>query len=172
MSTPATPAANPEPAKDAGPEEIQKDIERTREELGETVEALAAKLDVKAQAKHKSEAAKARAASAASVARKRVSDAAAAASGRFAQISRRASAHVPQDEGQRKQLVLAASGVAGAVAGALIWCAYTRSSRTGSARGPEPYLRHGHQLRTGKPRRAGSGTTARRHPRPRAESRA
>jgi len=41
------------------PEQIQRDIERTREELGGTVEALAAKTDVKAQAKHKLEATKA-----------------------------------------------------------------------------------------------------------------
>ena len=33
-----------------GPDEIRADIEQTREELGETVEALAAKTDVKAQA--------------------------------------------------------------------------------------------------------------------------
>lgn len=32
------------------PEELREDIERTREELGDTVEALAAKTDVKAQA--------------------------------------------------------------------------------------------------------------------------
>lgn len=35
------------------PEEIERDIERTREQLGDTVEALAAKTDVKAQAKAK-----------------------------------------------------------------------------------------------------------------------
>lgn len=35
------------------PEEIQREIEQTRDELGETVEALAAKADVKAQAKRK-----------------------------------------------------------------------------------------------------------------------
>jgi ElaB/YqjD/DUF883 family membrane-anchored ribosome-binding protein len=35
------------------PQEIQREIEDTREELGDTVEALAAKTDVKAQAKHK-----------------------------------------------------------------------------------------------------------------------
>ena len=33
------------------PEQIQADIEQTREELGDTVEALAEKTDVKAQAK-------------------------------------------------------------------------------------------------------------------------
>ncbi len=37
------------------PEQIQAEIERTREELGDTVEALAAKTNVKAQAKHKIE---------------------------------------------------------------------------------------------------------------------
>jgi Protein of unknown function (DUF3618) len=35
------------------PEQIQRDIERTRAELGDTVEALAHKADVKAQAKHR-----------------------------------------------------------------------------------------------------------------------
>ncbi|GAB3260145.1 DUF3618 domain-containing protein [Arthrobacter pigmenti] len=38
-------------AKGAGPEEIKADIERTRAELGQTVEALSSKLDVKAQAR-------------------------------------------------------------------------------------------------------------------------
>jgi chromosome segregation ATPase len=37
------------------PEEIQREIERTRGELGDTVEALAQKADVKAQAKQKIE---------------------------------------------------------------------------------------------------------------------
>jgi len=35
------------------PEQIQREIEQTREELGDTVEALAQKADVKAQAKQK-----------------------------------------------------------------------------------------------------------------------
>ena len=35
------------------PEQLQRDIEKTRAELGDTVEALAEKTDVKAQAKHK-----------------------------------------------------------------------------------------------------------------------
>jgi ElaB/YqjD/DUF883 family membrane-anchored ribosome-binding protein len=37
------------------PEEIKRDIEQTREELGDTVEALAEKADVKAQARQKVE---------------------------------------------------------------------------------------------------------------------
>lgn len=40
------------------PEEIRKDIEETREELGDTAAALAAKADVKGQAKAKVEEAK------------------------------------------------------------------------------------------------------------------
>jgi ElaB/YqjD/DUF883 family membrane-anchored ribosome-binding protein len=42
------------------PEQIREQIEATREELGDTVEALAAKSDVKAQAKRKVEDTKAR----------------------------------------------------------------------------------------------------------------
>ena len=37
----------------ADPEQIQREIEETREQLGDTVEALAHKTDVKAQAKQK-----------------------------------------------------------------------------------------------------------------------
>lgn len=37
----------------SGAREIKADIERTRAELAETVDALAAKLDVKAQARHR-----------------------------------------------------------------------------------------------------------------------
>lgn len=52
MST-NTPPHSDEPAKDASPEEIQADIEATRAELGDTVEQLSGRLDVKAQAKQK-----------------------------------------------------------------------------------------------------------------------
>lgn len=46
------------PEQEAGtrsPEQIRKDIERTREEVGQTVSAIAAKTDVKSQARHKVE---------------------------------------------------------------------------------------------------------------------
>jgi hypothetical protein len=43
----------PEPGPDAGIDDIQADIEQTRAELGETVEALTDKLDVKGRAKEK-----------------------------------------------------------------------------------------------------------------------
>ena len=50
----ATPNPNrPEPGPDAGIDDIQADIEQTRDELGQTVEALTDKLDVKERAKEK-----------------------------------------------------------------------------------------------------------------------
>jgi Protein of unknown function (DUF3618) len=48
-----TNAARPEPGPDAGIDDIQDDIEHTRKELGETVEALQAKLDLKERTKEK-----------------------------------------------------------------------------------------------------------------------
>jgi uncharacterized membrane protein len=45
--------ARPEPGPDAGIDDIQSDIEQTRKELGETVEALSAKMDVKQRTKDK-----------------------------------------------------------------------------------------------------------------------
>ena len=43
----------PEPGPDAGIDELQTDIEQTRKELGQTVEDLSAKLDVKQRTKDK-----------------------------------------------------------------------------------------------------------------------
>jgi hypothetical protein len=43
----------PEPGPEAGVDDIQADIERTRHELGDTVGALSAKLNVKERAKDK-----------------------------------------------------------------------------------------------------------------------
>ena len=43
----------PEPGPDAGISDIEADIEQTRNELGQTVQALSAKLDVKERAKEK-----------------------------------------------------------------------------------------------------------------------
>ncbi|KKF03478.1 DUF3618 domain-containing protein [Mycolicibacterium obuense] len=47
------PDQGPEPGPDAGIDELQADIERTRAELGETVGALTEKLDVKGRAQQK-----------------------------------------------------------------------------------------------------------------------
>lgn len=48
-----TEGAGSEPGSDASIDELQADIERTREELGQTVGALAAKTDVKARVQEK-----------------------------------------------------------------------------------------------------------------------
>ncbi len=60
MTTPTGPETPP-PGKDASADELEADIERTREDLGNTVDELTAKLDVKAQAQHKVQDAKAQA---------------------------------------------------------------------------------------------------------------
>ncbi|WP_111509165.1 DUF3618 domain-containing protein [Mycobacterium kyogaense] len=49
----AQPDRGPEPGPDAGIDELQADIERTRAELGETVGALTEKLDVKGRTQQK-----------------------------------------------------------------------------------------------------------------------
>lgn len=51
MSQPES--VRPEPGPDADIGEIQSDIEQTRKDLGETVEALTAKMDVKQRTKDK-----------------------------------------------------------------------------------------------------------------------
>jgi ElaB/YqjD/DUF883 family membrane-anchored ribosome-binding protein len=55
--TEGKPTETPE-TEGRSPEEIRTDIEATREQVGDTVEALAAKTDVKAQAKKSAEEAK------------------------------------------------------------------------------------------------------------------
>ena len=47
------PASLPEPGPDAGIDDIQADIERTRKELGETIGALSAKADVTGRVQQK-----------------------------------------------------------------------------------------------------------------------
>jgi hypothetical protein len=56
------------------PEEIRRDIEETRGDLGDTVEALAAKADVKAQAKDKADEVKAQAKGKADEVKQKVAD--------------------------------------------------------------------------------------------------
>ncbi|MDD7942032.1 DUF3618 domain-containing protein [Actinomycetospora lutea] len=61
----------PRPGPDASAEELVADIEATRAELGDTVDALSQKLDVKAQARDSLDDAKQRAATQARVAHER-----------------------------------------------------------------------------------------------------
>ena len=60
MTTPAD-STEGGPSKGASTEEIEADIARTRERLGDTVDALSERLDVKAQAKKKAQQTKDRA---------------------------------------------------------------------------------------------------------------
>ncbi len=53
MTTDGPAGADPSAAVPDDPEQLKQDIERTREQLGETVEALVAKTDVKAQARER-----------------------------------------------------------------------------------------------------------------------
>jgi ElaB/YqjD/DUF883 family membrane-anchored ribosome-binding protein len=53
MSTADRASENLGDQQDKSPEELRRDIEETREQLGDTVEALAEKSDVKAQAKRR-----------------------------------------------------------------------------------------------------------------------
>jgi hypothetical protein len=52
------PRTGAEPSETRSPAQIRADVEQTREQLGDTIEALAAKTDIKAQAKSRIAAAK------------------------------------------------------------------------------------------------------------------
>src|SRR5215212_4434485 len=64
----------PEPGPDADKKAIQADIDQTRNQLAETVEALSHKLDVKEQARHKVDDTKARVGEKALVARQKAAE--------------------------------------------------------------------------------------------------
>ena len=101
-------AARPEPGPDAGIDEIQEDIEKTRKELGQTVEDLSAKLDVKQRTKDKAAETKQRAAEKATETKQAVVEKAHAVQ------------HATIDDGRAKITVpVAAAAVVGAVA--LMW---------------------------------------------------
>jgi Protein of unknown function (DUF3618) len=104
--------ARPEPGPEAGIDEIQTDIAETRKELGETVEALSAKMDVKQRTKDKAAETKEAVAVKAAETKEFVLD----------------KAHVVQhatlDDGRAKVTVPAALAVAGAAV--LVWFLWRR----------------------------------------------
>jgi hypothetical protein len=55
MTDPNTPTSGPAEVRPDDPVELRRDIEETREELGDTVEALAQKADIKARVSEKVE---------------------------------------------------------------------------------------------------------------------
>lgn len=71
---PVVESRSDEPEVPDDPEEIREQISQTRAELGETVEALAAKADVKAQVKEKVATAKEQAQEKAAAAKARISE--------------------------------------------------------------------------------------------------
>lgn len=77
MSDPSSGPVGSSPSSDGGgtsAEEIQTHIEETRRELGETVDALSAKLDVKARAREKTQETKQRAVAQVDLAQQRVAE--------------------------------------------------------------------------------------------------
>jgi hypothetical protein len=104
--------ARPEPGPEAGIDEIQTDIAETRKELGETVEALSAKMDVKQRTKDKAAETKEAVAVKAAETKEAVLD----------------KAHVVQhatlDDGRAKVTVPAALAAAGAAV--LVWLLWRR----------------------------------------------
>lgn len=108
----------------AGTEELRQDVDRARHELGDTVEQLAAKADVRAMARQKAE-----------YARGRARDAAASAW--------RAAARKTVSRARRGGIAI---GSAGAVAGAALWM-----RRRGT---PRMRLRGTPRMRLGRGRRA------------------
>ena len=110
MTTPTDPETPP-PGKDADADEIVNDIEHTRERLGETVDALSERLDVKARAQRKIHEAKQRAAHGAHVAGERGSH-----------LASEVKDAATNDQGKPKASV--GAGVAAVVAGvvaAIVW---------------------------------------------------
>jgi Protein of unknown function (DUF3618) len=100
------PESSPETAQD-----IQAEIERTREDLGQTVEELAAKADVKARAHGKAAEMKA-------TAQGKAADVKATAQGKAVQLKSTAAAKA--DQLQRSEIVQRHSPLAAAAAGVLV----------------------------------------------------
>jgi ElaB/YqjD/DUF883 family membrane-anchored ribosome-binding protein len=100
--------STPEPEKGASVSELEADIERTRSELGDTVEHLADKLDVKARAKHRIEETKAD-----------VADHVEEVKGQVAAVAHRTKDALT-DDGRPNQKGWFAAAVAVAIVGALV----------------------------------------------------
>ena len=105
--------ARPEPGPEADIDEIQTDIAQTRKELGETVEALSAKMDVKQRTKDKAAETKAAVAEKAADTKEAVLEKAHAVQ------------HATIDDGRAKVTVPAAAVIVVGT-GALVWFLWRR----------------------------------------------
>jgi predicted component of type VI protein secretion system len=108
----------PEPGPEAGIEDLQADIERTRSQLGQTVEALSDKLDVKAQAKQKAADTRDRLASKTQQAKGRAVDTAQSLRSKAADVRSKVADAATDDQGSIRPAVPKA-GIAVAVAVAI-----------------------------------------------------
>lgn len=123
---------------EAGTEELRQEVDRVRHDLGETVEQLAAKADVKAMARQKATEAKAR-----------MRETAASARARRREATARARDAGGTESARRGGVVIAS---AGAVALTAVLVHRRRASRSRLSytvkRGPKSKLRTGPKLRT------------------------
>jgi phage-related minor tail protein len=101
--------------------EIQQEIDRTRERLGETVEELAAKADVKARAKEKAVEMKAKAQGKATEVSGLVKDKAAGVSGLVKDKATDVSGRVKQNQTVQRRWPLAAAAAGVLAAGIVVW---------------------------------------------------
>ena len=107
----------PEPGPGAGIEDLQADIERTRTQLGQTVEALSDKLDVKAQAKQKAADTRDRLASKTQEAKGRAADTTQTLRSKAAEVRSKVADAATDDQGSiRPAVPLAGIAIAVAVA--------------------------------------------------------
>ena len=112
----------PPPGKDASADELEADIERTREDLGNTVDELTAKLDVKAQAQHKVQDAKAQAQHKVQDAKQRATEQAHTVQVRVGHAAARAKETASDDRGKVKPVIsVGAAVVVAAVIAVVVW---------------------------------------------------
>ena len=113
----------PEPGPEAGIEDLQADIERTRAQVGQTVEALSDKLDVKAQAQHKAADTRDRVAATTQNAKQRALDTAQTLRSKTAGVGSQVADAATDNQGSiRPAVPLAGIAVAAAVAiGIVVW---------------------------------------------------
>lgn len=111
----------PEPGPEAGVEDLQADIERTRTQVGQTVEALSDKLDVKAQAKQKAADTRDRLASKTQEAKGRAVDKAQALRSKAAEVGSKVADAATDNQGSiRPTVPMAGIAVAAAVATGIV----------------------------------------------------
>jgi hypothetical protein len=115
--------SRPEPGPDASIGDIEDDIEHTREELGETVGALTAKLDVKGRARQKAVDTKERLADKTRETKDVVLDKTQGVRSKSADLTSGAVNAVTDEQGSVKPVVPLAAVVAAAavIVGILIW---------------------------------------------------